>query len=376
MKKIITLTENDIRNIVKDILEETKAIRPWTDDDYRKRNPLQAKDVDFAAIKKYDEDNANLLGGKVYNSAPGMYGNPSRTESAKLQLLQKRLTKDIQKRYMDATGRDKPIIPYEEIGRVGGENLQKLLQEKGLELTIAGADENDKDENKPKTFKAFSYGNQKLPEDTMIVNITSAWNCPSYNNCALGQKIDCYGMKGERSKPNVQLRNLKLQHAYKYMTVKDIVTLVEAYIESAPVRIKRIRISEEGDFPNQETVDFCDKLAGHLKAKYGIVTAAYTNNPLDYSGVKNMIINGSKYNIKNCTRYFRALPPKIYEQIPEGLVLEPYQLPVNKLMLNTENGTFKCHCDCRVCNFCYNTKEENGEPEDFTVTVGEEIRKK
>ena len=100
MKKIITLTENDIRNIVKDILEETKAIRPWTDDDYRKRNPLQAKDVDFAAIKKYDEDNANVLGGKVYNSAPGMYGNPSRTESAKLQLLQKRLTKDIQKRYI------------------------------------------------------------------------------------------------------------------------------------------------------------------------------------------------------------------------------------------------------------------------------------
>ena len=69
-----------------------------------------------------------------------------------------------------------------------------------------------------------------------------------------------------------------------------------------------------------------------------------------------------------------AIPEKRWELVPDGLVLEPYEAEIAPQVLNTQNGTFKCHCDCRKCNFCYNTKEENGEPADKTISVAEIFR--
>lgn len=360
MKRIITLTESDLKKLILEAIGETNRIRQWTDDDYKRANPYQVSDIDFAAIKKADDDYFEKHNKKV-NTAHDLYGKINTgINQNKINDLQKELTGSIQKKYMDKTGKDNPVMSYDEIGKVGGDVLKNTLKKQGLELEVSG--------------KCFSYGNAKLPEDTMIVNITSAWNCPSIKNCAFGKSETCYGMGGEKRYNRTQLRNLRMQHAYQYMSAKELLKLIEAYIESAPVRIKRIRISEEGDFPDQETVDFCDKIAGHLKAKYGIVTVAYTANDLDYSNVKNMIINGSNYKVKGCTRYFRAIPKIHYDKIPDGLVIDSYSVGIPKQMLDTKNGTFKCHCDCRTCDFCYRTKEENGEPEDRTVTVGELFR--
>lgn len=59
MKKI-HLTESNLRSIVKECvhraLNETNKIRPWNDEDYAKANPLQRNDVDFDALKKYDDE--------------------------------------------------------------------------------------------------------------------------------------------------------------------------------------------------------------------------------------------------------------------------------------------------------------------------------
>lgn len=364
MRKVI-LTEKQFKDYLKYLaLNETNKIRPWTDADYTKANPYQIKDVDFGAIKQADDEynkEHGLTGRNKVNTGKKKYSDMDPIPSNKVDALQADLTNKIQKRYMDATGRETPVIPSEELGTIGGNKLRELLEDNGLLLSIGG--------------KSFAYGNTKLPEDTMIVNLTSAWNCPSIaaGECPFGK--DCYARGTELYSKQTQERNLRMQNAYKYLTAKEILQLLEAYIESAPVRIKRIRISEDGDFPDQQTVDFCDKIAGHLKAKYGIITTAYTARNLDYSGVKNMLINGSNYLVKNCTRYFKAIPEKRWELVPDGLVLEPYDVDIPKQVLNTQNGTFKCHCDCRKCNFCYQTKEQNGEPADRAISVAEIFRK-
>ena len=366
MGKKVILTEKQFKEYLRFVaLNETAKIRPWTDADFTKANPYQIKDVNFSAIKQADDEYNKAHGlskTKGVNTAKSKYGDADPIPRSKIDTLQSDLTKKIQKRYMDATGRETPVIPGEELGTIGGNKLKELLKDNGLLLTISG--------------KSFAYGNTKLPEDTMIVNLTSAWNCPSIEagECPFGK--DCYARGTELYSKPAQQRNLRMQNAYKYLTAKEILKLVEAYIEAAPVRIKKIRISEDGDFPDQQTVDFCDKLAGHLKAKYGITTTAYTARNLDFSNVKHMLINGSNYNVKNCTRYFKAIPEKRWELVPEGLVLEPYSVDIPPQVLNTENGTFKCHCDCRKCNFCYQTKEENGEPEDKTISVAEIFRTK
>ena len=360
----VILTEKQFKAYLKYLtIKEAAKIRPWTDADYTKANPYQVKDVNFAAIKNADDEYNKEYGlsktGGV-NTAKKKFADSDPIPQTKIDRLQADLTSKIQQRYKDATGRADAIIPAEELGSVGGGKLKELLKNNGLELTIGG--------------KSFAYGNTKLPENIMIVNLTSAWNCPSIEagECPFGK--DCYARGTELYSKQTQLRNLRMQHAYKYLTAKEILQLLEAYIESAPARIKHIRISEDGDFPDQQTVDFCDKLAGHFKSKYGITTTAYTHRQLDYSNVKNMQINASDYRVKNPTRYFMAIPEKRWELVPDGLVLEPYEAEIAPQVLNTQNGTFKCHCDCRKCNFCYNTKEENGEPADKTVSVAEIFR--
>ena len=359
----VILTEQQFKEYIKYcLLKETAKIRPWTDADYGKANPYQIKDADFAAMKQADDEynkEHGLTGDKKVNTAKKKYGIAVPIPQKNIDAIQSDLTDKVQQRYKDATGREEATIPYEELGSVGGDKIKAELKKNGLALEIAG--------------KSFAYGNQKLPESTMIVNLTSAWNCPSIEagECAFGKS--CYARKAEY-KPAPQLRNLRMQNAYKYLTAKEIIKLVEAYIEGAPVRIKNIRISEDGDFPDQQTVDFCDKLAGHLEAKYGIKTVAYTARVLDYSNVKNMIINASNYKIANPTRYFKAIPVKRWQQVPEGLVLEPYDADIPQQVLDTQNGTFKCHCDCRKCNFCYNRRQENGEPEGNAITVAEIFR--
>ena len=87
-----------------------------------------------------------------------------------------------------------------------------------------------------------------------------------------------------------------------------------------------------------------------------------------------MIINASNYKIQNPTRYFKAIPLKRWKEVPDGLVMEPYDVGIPQQVLNTQNGTFKCHCDCRKCNFCYNRRNENGEPEGSTISVAEIFR--
>ena len=127
--------------------------------------------------------------------------------------------------------------------------------------------------------KTFSYGNTKVPENTLVVNLTTAFNCPSKNgDCQWGKR--CYAHQTEVQYKDTEYRNLRNQHTLGMLSVKELLELVEAYIESAPNRIKFIRIHEDGDFKDQETLEFCDKLAGHLNAKYGIQTTAYTHRIL------------------------------------------------------------------------------------------------
>lgn len=60
-------------------------------------------------------------------------------------------------------------------------------------------------------MQVFSYGNSKLPAETLIVNLTSAYNCPSeklgFCKCA----NVCYAKKCERIYKAYLNKNLTLE---------------------------------------------------------------------------------------------------------------------------------------------------------------------
>jgi hypothetical protein len=60
-------------------------------------------------------------------------------------------------------------------------------------------------------MQLFSYGNSKLPTETLIVNITSAHNCPSDKLGLCNCSNVCYAKKCERIYSNYLNKNLKVE---------------------------------------------------------------------------------------------------------------------------------------------------------------------
>ena len=199
----------------------------------------------------------------------------------------------------------------------------------------------------------------------MIFNLTTAMNCPS----KLCKFFDtCYAKAGDNKNINPALIGLRNQLMLKHITIKEFLKLIEMYIEYAPMRIKRIRVSESGDFSTQQQVDVAKKLAAHLKKKYNIDTVVYTAQPFDFSG-NELIVNASNDKVIGADRYFYARDLKTFNEMGIDMTED---LKIKYM----EDGQpyYMCPCECRKCNFCYRTRQENGENSEKLTIVWEKLR--
>lgn len=205
-----------------------------------------------------------------------------------------------------------------------------------------------------KNKQMFSWGNQKIMDDTLIINFTAAMRCPAWNECLL--KDACYARVTERNYGNTLNRNLRnnliweqtkedptlmqmmLELVRSYfvdyamlakkikpkeadlfsqawsevsesaespkVTAEELCKLTFADIQSrygdeAIELIKKtkrgnlVRLNEDGDFIGQWLVDAWDKWAGDFKI-IGVNVACYTCRALNYEKVQNLIINVSQ----------------------------------------------------------------------------------
>ena len=121
----------------------------------------------------------------------------------------------------------------------------------------------------------------------------------------LGMALNEYVTEAGRKKdPNAPLKQPKgarenlamLIYSHDFGEVFDEQDL--AVIKNTPnaFRAKFIRLNEEGDFIGQWLLDAFDKFAGDLKL-VGISTAAYTCRNLNFTKIKNIIINASTMNV-------------------------------------------------------------------------------
>lgn len=143
----------------------------------------------------------------------------------------------------------------------------------------------------------FAVGNEKLSDDTLIINFTSALGCPSINDCPISQKA-CYAVAGENRLKDARRKNIKVQNAalksWASGMLDGFFKIAEEYVkeydktnkkvknpetgktESVKNGIKYIRFNEVGDFPNQDFLDMAAKFAYKMKKEYGIKSMAYT----------------------------------------------------------------------------------------------------
>jgi len=147
----------------------------------------------------------------------------------------------------------------------------------------------------------FSVGNQKLSPDTLIINFTSAFACPSREQCPISQ-CACYAVAGENRLKGTRAKNVKVHRLVTLCRAQkklpqffNIAKLYIDLLKDDKKPIKWVRFNEAGDFPNQETVDLTTQFAKDVEEKYGVKCMAYTaNGKLDFSEAsKVMAINAS-----------------------------------------------------------------------------------
>lgn len=178
-----------------------------------------------------------------------------------------------------------------------------------------------------------SQGNHKLGKDTLILNITSATDCPSraLGLCKLPSK--CYAMKAERMyKAVLPYRRRQAEYWDKNGPIKIASDLREELGRHTKVQIKYIRISEAGDFRSQEDVTKLYIIAD-LLANTGVIIYGYTaRKDLQFPArPSNLVLNGS------------------------GFMLDNMFTPVHPKTLNNYQVT--CVGNCRICNLCKANKK-------------------
>lgn len=147
----------------------------------------------------------------------------------------------------------------------------------------------------------FSVGNQKLSPDTLIINFTSAFGCPSAVQCPISQAA-CYAVAGENRLTGTRNKNVKVHKLLAKCNSQDklgrFFQIAELYItllQNSKTPIKWIRFNEAGDFPNQKVLNMATKFAEKVEQQYGVKSMAYTaRGDLNFSEASKVIaINAS-----------------------------------------------------------------------------------
>lgn len=186
-----------------------------------------------------------------------------------------------------------------------------------------------------------SKGNLKLGNDTLIINMNSATDCPSaaLGLCKLGNR--CYALKAEKLYPTVLPYRRRQANYWKSHSALEIANDIMGIISRGRTVIHYVRLSEAGDFETQADVEKAELIAMHLK-KVAVQVYCYSaRSDLDFSGCVSLLVKGSSHDKGN-----------------NGRTIARRRNIVGDGMQYSEAGVEYAVCpgNCRICNLC---KEDN-----------------
>jgi len=165
------------------------------------------------------------------------------------------------------------------------------------------------------------FGNHKIGDDTLIINMGTATDCPSkkLNLCQVcNDGIKCYAFKAEQQYKEAVLNYRQKQHDYwKNTPATGIVVDLVNKISRRQKKIKYMRFNESGDFHDQSDIDKLSHVAEHLKHHYKIITYGYSaRSDLDFTNA-TFLLKGSNHNNGNNGM---CVVVNNKDQIPDGYI--------------------------------------------------------
>lgn len=189
-------------------------------------------------------------------------------------------------------------------------------------------------------------GNEKIGDDTIIINTNHALNCYCSKKGYCSMKKDCYAKKSSNTYINSCLYNLAAEINFKKLSVEKIIADIEAVIKTADTDIKFIRFNEAGDFISYDLFKKSDKIAAYFKNNYDIISYTYTHNIELEDYIKdidnsNIVLNYS-YAVKTSL------------DVKKCIVINKSDI-YNYL---NDNNYVICGGVCSNCSYCKNKNEK------------------
>lgn len=189
-------------------------------------------------------------------------------------------------------------------------------------------------------------GNEKIGDDTIIINTNHALNCFCSKKGYCNMKKDCYAKKSSNIYINSCLYNLAAEINFKNLSAEKIILDIEGVINSADSDIKFIRFNEAGDFINYDLFKKANKIATYFMKKYDIISYTYTHNKELEEYItdiydSNIVLNYS-YDVKTSLDVKKCIvinKSDIYNYI-------------------NDNNYVICGGVCSNCSYCKNKKEK------------------
>lgn len=366
--KISQSVNDDIKRVVKILQDEKYTLKNGVVDMDRLKRDYPDDFHELLRLKNFiDRNGLTYLYDKTANVPTHMYGTGNEGDINKLDFnnITQKEVDDYRNR-----GKNKTLTNWQILAKMREKVVNEYLEAKyGIGIETPDI--------------SYSLGNSKLPDDTLIVNFTSAMNCPAWNECLL--KHSCYARNSEKQHGNVFRANenkglywiatqndptlLKYMFTFvrtftfdyekintelkkqglidenvsanmisEYDLTSDFFTPEITEIMIANKTANKIRLNENGDFVGQWLVDAWDNEAGKY-AKFGITVSAYTCRNFNYSAIKNIVLNVSRTfisktgdNKNGIARHFIALPEDVYNALDET-----YSGQNNELMLKNNS---------------------------------------
>jgi len=206
-----------------------------------------------------------------------------------------------------------------------------------------------------------SNGNRKLGNDTLILNMGTATNCPSakLGLCKLGKK--CYALKAERLYPEVLPCRTKQENYWLTSDADtiafDLLSLLlgkrrrkAGKLQALGFSIKFIRFNESGDFHSQACVEKLESITKAIKKvfKHIEVYGYSARSDLDFTKV-SFFCKGSGHDAGNHGRTIARHKKEL--MLPDGSLAAAVQL---------DGQAYKvCPGSCKSCKICKVTSRHN-----------------
>lgn len=193
----------------------------------------------------------------------------------------------------------------------------------------------------------FKLGNNKIGNDTLIFNMGSATDCPSFKKGLCN--IDCYAKKAERQYPQVKPYRDRQEKSWLNSDAFTIAEEIGKFLSKKRNAVKFVRVNESGDFHTSECLEKLIQIA-QILPELNFYTYTHRCDLVDDDTSKklpkNLVINTSDFKVNGLNQF------KTFKTSFKVTSHKKQSLKIKAEIKTSVSSNLVCMGDCSTCSLC------------------------